>query len=373
MSLLESCDAAVMGGGPAGSAVAALLASSGRRTVLLERDRFPRRKVCGEFLSTEAQGLLREIGCLDAVRALAPAAIRRGRFHSVSGREAEFPLGGEAWGLSRWALDATMFQHARDRGVHAFEGANVVAVSGGRLDFELSAAGGPTRRLSLEAPLIIDARGRQAAPAGGGPLYIGYKRRHVAETGRAAEDLLDGAVEIHLFPGGYCGLNAVEGGAVNVCLLARDAWLSALPSTHWEAVADALKAASPSLRRRLEALRPDGPASAVARVRLAAPERPATLTIGDAAGMIAPLCGDGQAMALESALLLAGLVDGRPRAELERAWADAWTRRFSPRLRTGRALQNLLLRPWAAEFAVGLVNLCPPAAGLLVRATRSPY
>lgn len=369
MNLPERCDAAVMGGGPAGSALAALLAASGRRTVLLERDRFPRRKVCGEFLSTEAQGLLRKIGCLDAVRNLAPASIRRGRFYSASGREARFPLGGEAWGLSRWALDAALFKHARDRGVHAFEGANVVGVSGGRLDVELSASGEPSRRVSLEAPLVVDARGRQAAPAGTGPLFIGYKRRYLPETGR--EDLLEGAVEIHLFPGGYCGLNSVEGGAVNVCLLARDAWLSALPSTHWEAVADALKAASPSLRRRLDALRPDGPASAVARVRLASPERPAALTIGDAAGMIAPLCGDGQAMALESALMLARLVDGRPLPALERAWADAWTRRFSPRLRTGRALQSLLLRPWAAEVAVGLVNLWPPAAGLLVRATRS--
>ncbi len=57
MSLPARCDAVVMGGGPAGSSLAALLAASGRRTVLLERDRFPRRKVCGEFLSMEAQGL----------------------------------------------------------------------------------------------------------------------------------------------------------------------------------------------------------------------------------------------------------------------------------------------------------------------------
>lgn len=376
MSFPSRCDVAVLGGGPAGSALAALLARAGRRPVLLERDRFPRRKVCGEFLSMEAQGLLVRIGCAEAVRALGPAVIERSRFYTAAGHAAEFPLGAAAWGLSRWAFDAALFRHAQECGATAFEGADVVgsAVQDGsaRLEVELNLPGEAPRRATLEARTVVDARGRPPAPAGDGPFFIGYKRHHRPKPGRSPEDILRGAVEVHLFPGGYCGLNAVEGGAVNVCLLARGEWLAALESPRWDGVAQALAARSPSLRRRLESLLPDGPPSAVARVRIPPPEAPRSLAVGDAAGMIAPLCGDGQAMALESALLLSDLMSRTEPSRLAEEWSRAWSRRFAARIRVGRALQGLLLRPWGAEFAVGLVNLYPPAARHLLQATRPP-
>lgn len=377
MSLPARCDVAVLGGGPAGSALAALLARAGRRPVLLERDRFPRRKVCGEFLSMEAQGLLARIGCAESVRALGPAVIERSRFYTASGHAAEFPLGAAAWGLSRWALDPALFRHAQSCGALAFEGANVAgaAVQDGstRLEVDLGQPGARPRRVVLEAGLVVDARGRPPAPAGDGPFFIGYKRHHRPKPGHSLEDVLRGAVEVHLFPGGYCGLNAVEGGAVNVCLLARSDWLAALESPQWDGVVEAMSSRSPSLRRRLEALVPEGPPSAVARVRIPAPETPRSLALGDAAGMIAPLCGDGQAMALESALLLSDLMGRTEAPRLAGEWSRAWSRRFAARIRVGRALQSLLLRPWGAELAVGLVNLYPPAARRLLQATRPDY
>lgn len=375
MTFPGRCDVAVVGGGPAGSALAALLARAGRRPLLFERDRFPRRKVCGEFLSMESQRFLAGIGCLDSVKALGPAVIERSRFYSASGRGAEFALGGTAWGLSRWALDAALFRHARDCGVLAFEGAEVRALrplAGSTvMDIDLASPGGPPRRVTLEAGVVVDARGRPPAPADAAPLFVGYKRHHRPKPGFSADDVLRGAVEVHLFPGGYCGLNAVEGGAVNVCLLAQGRWLASLESTQWEGVSQALAARSPSLRRRLEALVPEGPPSAVARVRIAPPEAPRDLAVGDAAGMIAPLCGDGQAMALESALLLADLIGRSETSDLRAAWARTWFRRFSTRIRVGRGLQSLLLRPLGGELAVGLVGLWPQAARLLLDGTRT--
>ena len=375
MTLPDRCDVAVIGGGPAGSALAALLARTGRRPLLFERDRFPRRKVCGEFLSMESKRFLAGIGCLESVKALGPALIERSRFYSASGRGAEFALGGTAWGLSRWALDAALFRHARDCGVLAFEGADVRTLKRGPgstvMDIDLESPGEPPRRMRLEAEVVIDARGRPPAPAAGAPLFVGYKRHHRPKPGLSAEDVLRGAVEVHLFPGGYCGLNAVEGGAVNVCLLAQGSWLASLESTRWDGVSQALAARSPSLRRRLEALIPDGPPSAVARVSLPPPEAPHDLAVGDAAGMIAPLCGDGQAMALESALLLADLIGKTEPSDLNAAWARRWSQRFSTRIRLGRGLQSLLLRPWGGELAVGVVGLLPQAARLLLDGTRT--
>ncbi|MBI3300203.1 MAG: FAD-dependent monooxygenase [Elusimicrobia bacterium] len=375
MTLPERCGTLIVGGGPAGSALAALLARAGERPVLVERDRFPREKLCGEFLSMEAQGHLRELGCLDAVLALAPAEIRRARFVAPSGRSARFPLGGTALGIGRRVLDQALLEHARASGAEVFEGheaAKLREVPGG-VEAAVVLRGGRESRL-IFADLAVVAGGRQSAPPppDGAALFAGLKRRHRPVSGSAAAALA-GLVEVHLFPGGYCGVSAVEDGAVNVCLLAEQRWLAALDSPRWESAAAAMARLSPSLRERLAMLEPAGDMLATARVRLDAadPGGGRILRVGDAAGMIAPLCGDGQAMALESALLLAELIAaGGP--GLGKRWVKAWRRRFSIRLRLGRGLQGLLLRPAGAEAAAAVLGRLPSLAGALVRLTRGP-
>ena len=89
--------------------------------------------------------------------------------------------------------------------------------------------------------------------------------------------------------------------------------------------------------------------------------------------MIAPLCGDGQAMALESAIMLAELMTRENGARLPELWDDAWRRRFSTRLWLGGRLQGLLLRPRAAEAAVRLLRPWPALAGPVLALTRAPH
>lgn len=381
MSLPERCSVAIVGGGPAGSALAALLARAGRRPVLLERDRFPRRKLCGEFLSMETQALLSRIGCLDSVRALGPAAIKGARFFAPSGRACEIDLGGEAWGLGRLALDEALFRHAERSGASAFEGASVTrmdeSADGILLEIERTFLDGSHGKHRLRADLVVAAYGRRSGldrPLDRDFLrrrspFVGYKRRHAllpGAGGTAAE--LSGKVEIHLFDGGYCGVSMVDGGAVNVCLLAEERVFAAAGR---DPIA-ILARLSPSLRRRIEGLRPDGEPLAAARLTFTAkePSSGAILFIGDAAGMIAPLCGDGQAMALESATLLADLMARAGDDDLPRLWDDLWRRRFAARLRVGHWLQALLLRPGAAEASVRVLKACPFLAKPLLAKTR---
>ena len=369
MTLPDRCEVAIIGGGPAGSALAALLARAGGKPVLLEKDRFPRAKVCGEFLSMEAQGLLRRIGCLEGIQGRFPAVIERARFSSPSGRTVEFPLGAGAMGLTRFALDELLFRHAQTSGADAFEDVEVLKI--------VPDADGTTLTLSkgraLRADLVIAAGGRRLAPAAAtsSPLFVGFKRRHRVAPGSDAADL-DGCVEIYLFKGGYCGVNSVEAGAVNVCLLADERWLVSLSSPKWDAVAAEMSRLNVPLGRRLRALRPDSDPLAVARISLSAPGPVAgpLLRLGDAAGMIAPLCGDGQAMALDSALLLAELMAKVERTALPEAWAAAWHRRYSARLRLGRGLQRLLLQPHAAEGVLAACGLLPAVPRWLLALTR---
>lgn len=385
VNLPERCSVAIVGGGPAGSALAALLARAGRRPVLLERDRFPRQKLCGEFLSMEAQALLKRIGCLDAVLALRPAAITGARFFSPSGRSVEIDLGAEALGLGRAALDETLFLHAKRSGALAFEGAAVTRMDedadGVLLEIERSLPDGTRGKRLLRADRVVAAYGRRSAldrPLDRDFLrrrspFVGYKRRHVLLPGTdavAAE--LHGKVEIHLFEGGYCGVSGVDGGAVNVCLLAEErVFAAAGESLHRDAITR-LARLSPSLRGRIEAMRPDGEPLAAAQLIFTPKESSSgsILFIGDAAGMIAPLCGDGQAMALESAVLLAELMARGDAADLPRLWDDLWRRRFATRLRAGRWLQALLMRPSAAEAVVRILKPWPVLAAPLLARTR---
>jgi flavin-dependent dehydrogenase len=202
-------------------------------------------------------------------------------------------------------------------------------------------------------------------------LFVGLKRRHRFASGADAAEL-EGFVDIYLFKGGYCGINPVEDGAVNVCLLVDERWLACLPSPKWDAVAAEISRLNPNLGRRLRALRPDDAPLAVARISLTAPGPVSgpLLRLGDAAGMIAPLCGDGQAMALDSAILLAELMAKVERTALPEAWAAAWRRRYSARLRLGRGLQRLLLQPHAAEGVLAACGLLPAVPRWLLALTR---
>src|SRR6185436_4421213 len=104
-------DAVVVGAGPAGPAAAAALAARGRRVLLLEKDRFPRRKVCGELLSGGARASLERLGVLEEVEAIA-APVRRGTLHLPAARPLEFTLPAAALGVSRFALDALLARWA---------------------------------------------------------------------------------------------------------------------------------------------------------------------------------------------------------------------------------------------------------------------
>lgn len=345
--------------------------------VLLEKDFFPRAKVCGEFLSMEAQGYLRRVGCLDTVLAEGPAAIERARVFSPSGRRVEFALGGEALGLSRTVLDELLFRHAQDSGAAAFEGVEAVKIEpipgGELLTLVRRGRDGQPQRLELRAGLVVEAAGRKPAPASRprGSLFVGCKRRHRPASSAAAEGLR-GRVEVHLFEGGYCGVSQIENGGVNVCFLAEERWLAALASPRWEAAAAAMSRSSPSLAGRLSTLLADGEPAAVARVAFdcAVAEESRRPRVGDAAGMIAPLCGDGQAMALESALLLADFMGGADRTALPAVWAETWRRRFRWRMRLGRGLQGFLSRPWAAEAAAAVLGRWPFLVHPILAATR---
>ncbi|WP_419875328.1 NAD(P)/FAD-dependent oxidoreductase [Candidatus Pristimantibacillus sp. PTI5] len=374
-------DAAVLGAGLAGSSIAKSLADKGWDTLLLDRQHFPRHKVCGEFLSPESQSTLQALGISDAITALEPSSIERIRLIFENGAEVEIPLPGKASGLSRFALDSAIHLAAQHAGARLETGTTVTAVRpakhGFSIDIKQNGQAG-----TVEARTVIAAWGaskraglpgfRQADSAK--PSYIGLKTHYHGLV-------MEPVIELYFFRGGYLGLCPIEGGLVNAsALLQRDAFVNAGKTIL--TIIQAAARRNPKLQRKLAHAQPvSGSQAAVSpvylnRKPLAWDQLP---LLGDAAAMIPPLCGDGMSMALRSAVLCAPLADSCLRGDLSvSGWQQAYTklihREFKGALRWGSLLQWLFSMPNAESWMPQAARLAPGIAEALVRATRlKPY
>ena len=283
----------IVGGGPAGAAAAITFARAGQRALLVERggkDRI----VCGGFLGWDALPALAGLG-LDP-HALGARPIERVRFLAGK-RTVETRLPGPAAGLSRARLDEALLGRAEHEGAEIIRGIAVRRVEQGRAFL----ADGSV----IEADSLILATGkhvlRGAERAGTrGDGHVGLRA-----TIAGPSPNLDHAIELHLFAGGYAGLLVEEDGSANLCLSVsaarfRNAGGSAL------ALADAIGDEAPILARLIQEA---GPAwSAIAGIPYgwrARTTEAGRFRVGDQAGVIASLVGDGIAMALASGIAAA--------------------------------------------------------------------
>ncbi len=207
-------DVIVAGGGPAGAAAACHLASGGARVVVIERDSGPCHKVCGEFVSVETQGYLADLG-ID-VSGLGAVPIDRLRFvHGGETGVVDLPFRGV--GLTRRRMDAALLRAAQDHGAQVRRGAAVRAIVKVGPDLAVTAGDG-----SLTASRVLLATGKHDVrglnrPPGDPADLIGFKTYFTLE--RAQREALDGHIDVVMFAGGYAGLQLVETGLANLCLV----------------------------------------------------------------------------------------------------------------------------------------------------------
>lgn len=368
--MTREVETVVVGGGPAGAAVAALLAEAGREVVLLERERVARPKVCGEFVSTEALAAAERLG-LDAF-ALGAAGIDRVRL-TWRGREASAGLPFLAAGLSRGVLDRALLDGAAARGTDVRRGASVRRIE--------PVAGGATvvcDRFEIGARRVVLATGKHDLGAvqrstrwPGRDRMLGLKM-HLRLAPEAAARL-GRHVELHVFAGGCAGLQPVEGGMANLCVtLDRERYRRAGGS--FEALLAALGRENRGLGEALAGAawlwpRP----AAIARVpygflRPAGGEGP-VWHVGDQVAVTPSFTGDGLAMALESGIAAAeAIIAGRPRHAFEAGFAARAGRQMRPAMR----LQAAVDRPRLHRPAMAAARFAPGILSALARRTRLP-
>jgi flavin-dependent dehydrogenase len=290
-------DVVGVGGGLAGGAVAAHLARAGRDVLVLERTAGPHDKVCGEFLSYEAQEELQSLG-LD-LRSLGAVPIRGATVAHPFGRCAT-ALPFEALSLSRRVLDEALLSRAGAAGAQVRRSVRATTLerTGEAWSVQVEGAGNLTAREVILATGKHDLRGRRR-PVGRQSDLLAFKMYWTLAQPKA----LEGRVELHLFPDGYAGLQMVEGGRANLCLVVRQATFAAIGAT-WDALLAYILANSPVLAERLAG----GVTSLVRPLAVSAipyghvqEQSDGVWRLGDQAAVIPSFTGDGMSIALHSA------------------------------------------------------------------------
>jgi menaquinone-9 beta-reductase len=360
-----SLDVAIVGAGPAGAALAGLLAARGVKVLLLDRARFPRGKPCGECLNPGAVAALRRLGLWGAVEPLGAPAIRGWRVIAAGGREHDLPYPGGLSGCAadRRRLDHALLRWAVARGAELAEGVRVtdLLLRNGRV-VGLQGAGRPTNGGHVYANFVVGADGlRSVVLRRLGLLAPAKTAPRVAFTAHWAglENLSDRG-ELHLYGQAVCGIAPVGPAEANVVLVLPAGAARRTPNQ------GALLARWPGLRERFAHARPAGPLLATGPFDqpARAVTAPGALLAGDAAGYFDPLTGQGIYRALRSAELAAPAIiaalEGREADGLA-TYAQRMAAEFAPAVRRQRLIDQVVRRPALLTPGLGLLTLCPPA------------
>jgi len=362
-------DLIVIGGGPGGTAAAITAARHGARTLLLERGRFPRHKVCGEFVSPEALGLLFELlggherGLLEEALRIPKARI------FLDDRVLETAIESSARSIARLDLDAALWQSAEQAGVETQQQASASSILG-RGPFVV-----PTSLGDFAARAVVNASGRWSSlqPAAANPVH--HRGKWIGVKAHFSEPSPSQSVDLYFFAGGYCGVQPValrtEGDRqrINVCAMVRADVATRL---------DDVFALHPALGRRARQWQPRMRPISVAPLVFRRPEaaRAEVLSVGDAAGFVDPFVGDGISLALRSGTLAAACLAPflQEKIRLNEAidhYRGQYRRQLAPIFRSSAQLRRMLGIPrFARRPLFVLLENSPALARYLVRSTR---
>jgi len=375
-------DVIIAGGGPAGTSAAIHLARQDVRVLLVEQKKFPRAKLCGEFISPECQKHFQNLGVAEVMTSRGPATLTETIFYSPHGRQTTIPSswfdGSTALGLSRAAMDDVLLRKAQDCGVTVFEDATITdPILNGRnvLGVKLKIDG---CEQEYRAPVTIDATGRariltrklNADERRSKPKLIAFKV-HLRNT-RVAPNVC----EIYFYPDGYGGLSTVEGEISNLCFITSATHVKRYHSdpnaVMREVVMKNQRAAYTLAHAETESEWLSASWERFGRQRPS--PAPGLLAIGDSAAFIDPFTGSGMLMALESGALAAGVIS-RNRQNLNSEtlgieYTNDYVRKFDSRLRICGWLRRAAFKPRLAGLGIALFGANERFRSRVARATR---
>lgn len=383
-SMPLSYDAIVIGGGPAGATAAILLAQAGQRVAVVEKAKFPRRKVCGEFISATTWPLLRQLGVAQSLKEHAGPVVQRvGIFAGPARLSAPLTQPGRAavdggCAVGRELLDTQLLARAGAVGASIWQPWTLTGYTRDAAGYHCSVEDRDTGCLrALRAPVLIAAHGSWES----GPLPTQEFRKLPRPTDMLGfkalfrgGDLPDDLMPLIAFAGGYGGLVRTEGNGISLsCCIRRDHLEAA--RARWPK-----RRAGDSVLAQISA-HCAGVAAAVSAAKLdgtwlaAGPIRPGIhgfgtdgiFTVGNAAAEAHPIVAEGISMAIQSASLLCDQLTSRQGltltpsvlASIRRDYSLAWRRNFSARLLASTFYAQLFMRPVPTSLVVAALQRFP--------------
>jgi flavin-dependent dehydrogenase len=374
----------IAGAGPAGSTLAIRLRKLGLDVTLVERYKFPRQKLCGEFISPECLRHFDDLGVLGEMLSAGGDRIHETVFYETGGRKISVPSrwfddGGFALSLSRARMDEILLNAARRAGVTVLEETTVTGLlkeNGSVQGVKVRDAGGKTRE--IEAAMTVDATGRarvlsrladkQAAHKEPKPRFVGFKAHFTGV------EMTSGVCEMYAFRGGYAGLSFVEGGEANLCFIARSSLLDGTSDA--DDILKKLTKQNVRARRTLASAKKvhDWLAVSVPAFGLNQfPSADGLFAVGDSAAFVDPFTGSGMLLAIESAATLAESIEaaGRDPDAIRSLYTHTYQTRFSSRLKVSGLIRYVAYEPLLSTAAVLTLSASRRLRESLARRTRS--
>ena len=352
----NSFDVVIVGGGLAGLTASTYLSQKGLSVLVIEKNKYPHHKVCGEYVSNEVRPFLDHLG-LD-LEGLGAVQIDKFSISNQKGKilSTKLPLGG--FGISRFALDNALYQLALANGVQVvFE--SVESMSFDNHEFKVH-----TKENAYRGTIALGAYGKRSpldkkldrSFIKGKSPWLGVKAHY-----RIPDFPVD-EVQLHCFEGGYGGLSVTENGTVNFCYLTN--YKSFQKEKNIDAFNTNIVAGNPHLKSFLHNSEPifEAPLS-IAQISFAKKElvHHHVLMCGDSAGLIHPLCGNGMAMAIHTAKIVSDCIlsflhdKEYTRQQMEADYIGQWKSNFGSRLFVGRKIQNLITNPSVMNRAFSII------------------
>ena len=367
-------DVAIVGGGLAGLALSIQSARAGYKTILFEKEQYPFHKVCGEYISLESWNFLEELGV--PLSQMNLPLIRRLLVTAPNGKQIEqdLPLGG--FGISRFKLDAMLAEIARANGVEVMESAKVDDVTFDDTTFNIQHS-----TFSINSRIVAGTFGKRSN------LDVKWKRRFVLQKKNKLNNYMavkyhikthwpPDLIALHNFKDGYCGISQIEEGKYCLCYLTTAKNLADASNSIPQMEKQILHQ-NPHLEKifsQSEILYP----SPVTISQISFSKKTQVdghiIMIGDAAGMITPLCGNGMSMALHGSKIAFEqihlfLQNKIPRWQMEEQYTNNWQKQFGKRLRTGRWIQKFFGSTTLSDILISFLKLFPFLTRRLIHST----